>query len=579
MKLNDKTKGRLSMKGLAAFMAAVLAVTACSSNKKEEPQTSQPPASTAASASPSEQAGAAADPFGKYDPPIQLTTVRNLNDVVENNVLSVLKDETFEDNRWTRVYEEQLGVKLKYDWVIKGGDTSDQYVQKLNVTLASGELPDFITVNAVQLKQLAESDQIEDMTALYERYASPFMKEVFTQEGSGPLDAATFDGKLMAIPQVEASIERSMYIWIRTDWLNKLNLQPPKTMADVRAISKAFAEGDPDGNGQRDTYGLGLTKDVFGGAMGLEGFMAGFNAYPNIWLEDESGKLVFGSIQPETRKALQALQEMQKNGEIDKEFGIKDGGKVSEQIAAGKIGMEYGEQWNSIWPLQLNKNNDKDAQWQAFPIVSETGETPKVPLKFSTTKFVAVKKGIPHPEAVIKLFNMHLEKNWGATGEFDKYYAPPNAESVWQLSPVTPYPLKKNLDAFRDIDAARKAGDMSGLKGEAKTIQEKLDMFASGSAEGFALWGWERIYGPEGSMGIANQYDRNNQFLMDKFVGTPTPTMVERKTTLEKMQNETFIKIILGQPIEEFDKFVADWKKLGGDQITQEVNEWYATLK
>ena len=564
--------------GLTLLTAAALVLSACS-GKKEENNSSQTPAPSAASPSASSQPAAAADPFGKYDPPIALTTVRNLNDVVENNVLSVLKGETFEDNRWTRLYEEKLGIKLKYDWVIKGGDTSDQYVQKLNVTLASGELPDFITVNAVQLKQLAESDQIEDMTAFYDKYASPFTKEVLTQEGSGPIDAATFDGKLMAIPQVESSIERSMYIWIRTDWLKKLNLQPPKTIADVMAISKAFADNDPDGNNKNDTYGLGLTKDVFGGAMGLEGFMAGFNAYPNIWLLDNSGKLAFGSIQPETKKALQALQDMYKNGQIDKEFGIKDGGKVAEQIAAGKIGMEYGEQWNSIWPLQLNKNNDKNAQWQAFPIVSETGETPKVPLKFSTTKFVAVKKGAKNPEAVIKMFNLHLEKNWGETAEFDKYYAPPNAESVWQLSPVTPYPLKKNLDAFRQIDAARKAGDMSTLKGEAKTIQEKLDMYASGSSEGFALWGWERIYGPEGSMGIANQYDQNNQFLMDKFVGTPTPTMVERKTTLEKMQNETFIKIILGQPIEEFDKFVADWKKLGGDQITQEVNEWYASTK
>ncbi|MFC4303650.1 extracellular solute-binding protein [Cohnella boryungensis] len=574
--MNGRRSTRRAVKGLALLIGAALVVSACSGNK-EESKGSQAPASSASS-SPT-QAATAADPFGKYDPPIVLTTVRNLNDVIENNVLSVLKGETFEDNRWSRIYEEQMGIKLKYNWVVKGGDTSDQYVQKLNVTLASGELPDFITVNAVQLKQLAESDQIEDMSALYEQYASPFTKEVLSQEGTGPIDAATFDGKLMAIPQVESSIERSMYIWIRTDWLSKVGLQPPKTMADVREISKAFAERDPDGNNQRDTYGLGLTKDVFGGAMGLEGFMAGFNAYPNIWTEDASGKLVFGSIQPETKKALQALQEMYKNGEIDKEFGIKDGGKVSEQIAAGKIGMEYGEQWNSIWPLQMNKNNDKEAQWQAFPIVSETGETPKVPLKFSTTKFIAIKKGAKNPEAVIKLFNLHLEKNWGETAEFDKYYAPPNAESVWQLSPVTPYPLKKNLDAFRQIDAARKAGDMSVLKGEAKTIQEKLDMYASGSSEGFALWGWERIYGTEGSMGIGSQYDRNNQFLMDKFVGTPTPTMVERKTTLEKMQNETFIKIILGQSVDEFDKFVADWKKLGGEQITQEVNDWYASLK
>ncbi|MHA6530111.1 extracellular solute-binding protein [Paenibacillus sp. BAC0078] len=571
----ETKKGSVWLKRTSVLLLASLLLSACSgggeseSGNKEAASTDNPEISSAADES----------PLGKYDPPIEVTFVRDLSDVVENNVLGVLKDETIDNNRWTKLYEDQLGIKIKYKWVVKGSQTSDQYLQKINVTLASGDLPDVTPVNATQLKQLADSDQIEDMTELYEKYASPFTKKVLSGEGKSVFDAATFDGKLMAIPSLESSIERSMYIWIRTDWLKKLGLQPPKTMADVLAISEAFVEKDPDGNGKKDTFGLGITKDLWGGAMGLEGFMAGYNAYPNIWLDDGSGKLVYGSIQPEVRKALQVLQDMAKKGQLDQEFGVKDGGKVSELISAGKIGMEYGEQWNSIWPLQLNRNNDPNAQWQAFPIVSESGETPKVPLKFSTTRFFAVKKGTAHPEAVIKLFNMHLEKNWGETAEFGKYFAPPEAESVWQLSPVTPYPVTKNVDAFREIDAARKAGDFSKLTGEAKTIQEKLESYASGSTEGFALWGWERIYGEQGSMGIADQYIKNDQFLLEKFVGAPTPTMVERKTTLEKQQNEMFVKIILGEPIEKFDQFVKDWQKLGGDQITQEVNEWYASTK
>jgi len=586
MKMGDKTGKRRYAKSITLLMAAIMVLSACSGNNgggNENAPANQDETATneGTTEGNGESSGndASADPMGKYDPPIEVTTIRNLSDVVENNVLGVLQGETLEDNRWSRLYEEQLGIKIKYDWVVKGNPDSDQYLQKLNVTLASGELPDFLPVSPIQLKQLAESDLIEDMTELYEKYASPLTKDILSQEGSGPFDAATLDGKLMAIPQVEPSIERSMFIWIRTDWMGKLGLQQPKTMADVLAISKAFAENDPDGNGKKDTYGLGMTKDVWGGAMGLEGFMAGYKAYPNIWVEDAEGKLVFGSIQPEVKKALQELQNMMKNGQLDKEFGIKDGGKVAEDITAGKIGMLYGEQWNSIWPLQLNKNNDPDAQWRAFPIVSENGDLPKVPQKFSTTKFFAVRKGAEHPEAVIKLFNMHLEKNWGETAEFDKYYAPKEAESVWQLSPVQPAPPKKNVTAYREIDAARKAGDMSVLKGEAKTIQEKIDLFNSGSKEGFAVWGWERIYGPEGSMGITDQYDKNGQFLIDKFVGAPTPTMVERKSTLEKLQDETFVKIILGEPIETFDKFVEDWKKLGGEQMTQEVNEWYETTK
>ncbi|MCY9659947.1 extracellular solute-binding protein [Paenibacillus chondroitinus] len=572
MKLNQHKMKALSV----SLLAVATLVSACTSQNNSTSTQQKEAVSTAGN---TDVKSANTDPLGKYDPPIEVSFVRNLSDVVENNVLGVLKGESFEDNRWTRLYKEQLGITIKNNWVVKGSDTSDQYLQKLNVTLASGDLPDIIPVNATQLKQLADSGQIEDMTAWYEKYAAPLTKEILSQEGKSPFDAATIDGKLMAIPQVDSSLERAMFIWIRTDWLKKLGLQPPKTMADVQTISKAFAEKDPDGNGKKDTFGLGLNKALWGGAVGLEGFMAGYKAYPNMWITDASGKLMFGGIQPEVKKALQALQGMFKNGEIDQEFGIKDGGKVAEQIAAGKIGMEYGEQWNSIWPLQLNRNNDPSAQWQAFPIVSESGDTPKVPLRFSTSKFFAVKKGFKHPEAVIKLFNMHLEKNFGQTAEFDKYYAPPEAESVWQLSPVTPSPVKKNVEAFRAIDAARKANNFSTLKGEAKTIQGKIEAFNSGSKEGFALWGWERIYGPEGSEGVVDQYDKNSQFLMDKFVGAPTPTMVERKSTLEKLMNETYTKIIMGGSVDEFDKFVKDWTKLGGEQITKEVNEWYAATK
>ena len=56
--------------------------------------------------------------------------------------------------------------------------------------------------------------------------------------------------------------------------------------------------------------------------------------------------------------------------------------------------------------------------------------------------------------------------------------------------------------------------------------------------------------------------------------------MTEKMSTLESMRDETFTKIIMGEsPIEEFDAFVESFNKLGGEQITAEVNEWYATAK
>ncbi|OMF37972.1 ABC transporter substrate-binding protein [Paenibacillus sp. FSL H8-0548] len=561
--MNMQKRKRITILPVIAIMIIVLVLSACSKNESDNKNGEE--ATNANNASASAEQG----PLSKYDPPIEISFVRSTDDTLETNVLGNLTGETLVDNRWTRLYEETLGIKLKYDWVVKG---NDQYNQKLNVTLASGELPNVILVDAIQLKQLADSDMIEDLTDYYDKFASQLTKDTLAQEGTAPFDSTIIDGKLMGLPLTDSAIDRSQLLWIRMDWLEQLGLQPPKSMDDVLAISKAFTEGDPDGNGKQDTFGLGLSKELWGGAMALEGFMAGYDAFPNMWIEDATGSIVYGGIQPEIKKTLQILQNMLKAQQIEKEFGIKDSGKVAEQFASGKIGMQYGQQWNSLWPLQASRDNDPNAQWQPFSLVNESGELAKVPHQSNTRLAYAVRKGTSNPEAVIKMYNLHLEKNWGESAENDKYYAPPEAEGVWKLSPVTPAPAIKNLAAYREINEARQSGDTSVLQGEAKSIQAKLDEFASGSKDGFALWGWERIYGPESSYAVIDQYDKNGQFLMDAFTTVPTPTMIERKSTLDKLQNETFINIILGDSIESFDKFVTDWKRLGGDDITQEVN-------
>ncbi|NLV68577.1 MAG: hypothetical protein GXY14_12980, partial [Spirochaetes bacterium] len=70
-----------------------------------------------------------------------------------------------------------------------------------------------------------------------------------------------------------------------------------------------------------------------------------------------------------------------------------------------------------------------------------------------------------------------------------------------------------------------------------------------------------------------------NDYLYDQFYGSLTPTMIEKKASLESMEDEVFAKIIMGQDINSFDKFVEDWKSLGGNEITKEVNAWYGQRK
>ena len=48
--------------------------------------------------------------------------------------------------------------------------------------------------------------------------------------------------------------------------------------------------------------------------------------------------------------------------------------------------------------------------------------------------------------------------------------------------------------------------------------------------------------------------------------------MEQRWASLEKIEDEMMLRIITGESdIDAFDEFVAQWKSIGGDQITEEV--------
>ena len=62
--------------------------------------------------------------------------------------------------------------------------------------------------------------------------------------------------------------------------------------------------------------------------------------------------------------------------------------------------------------------------------------------------------------------------------------------------------------------------------------------------------------------------------IINQFYGAPTPVMGDKMATLRTMEDEMITKIIMGDSIESFEKFVADWYQMGGTEITAEVNEW-----
>ncbi|CAK4820449.1 unnamed protein product, partial [Aphanomyces euteiches] len=169
-------------------------------------------------------------------------------------------------NIWTQTYEEQLGIKIVNKWVV---DDSD-YQQKVNVAIISADLPDFYLVDQKQFQLLIEDDRIMDLTELYNAYASPLLKESFEVSNGIRLTASQSKGRMYGLPKDGGELDGAPLLWIRTDWLKKLGLEPPKTMDEMIKIAKAFTEQDPDGNHKADTFGLNIDLNLFGGFAGLE---------------------------------------------------------------------------------------------------------------------------------------------------------------------------------------------------------------------------------------------------------------------------------------------------------------------
>ena len=55
-------------------------------------------------------------------------------------------------------------------------------IQKLNLSIAEGDLPDVFHVNESQLQQLVDADLIWDLTDIYETYASDAVKSYISSD-------------------------------------------------------------------------------------------------------------------------------------------------------------------------------------------------------------------------------------------------------------------------------------------------------------------------------------------------------------------------------------------------------------
>ncbi|MCD9021073.1 extracellular solute-binding protein [Cohnella silvisoli] len=469
--------------------------------------------------------------------------------------------DTIEKNEYTRYVFDKTNIQTKVLWYASNTD----YDQKMQLSIASNDIPDMMVVNYKTFRAMAAADQLEDLTKVYEQYVSPEIRKFYESTDNKVLEMSTYGGKLLALPSVGIQADAPSMLWIRQDWLNKLGLQPPKNIEELKTVLRAFIDKDPDGNGKPDTVGLTgnsttLSAEV-NGLHDFKGIFNAFNSYPLYWVQDESGNTVYGSTTPGTKQALGTLREMYAEGLIDKEFALRK--NPDELIAAGKSGTMFGPWWTP-WVLTGSVKNDKNADWQAYMIADEKGKINISSLP-AAQSYVVVKKGYKHPEAAVVYANMYDEVSHTPDEAGKKLIV---GDALWPLQLITDYPEAATNKHLLLLDALAGKIEPDKLDGEMKLVYEQALRDKENPRANPDDWA-----APQAYLVGAGVLKQEMNKIEPVYFGT-TPTMERRWANLLKLENETFFKIVMGSlDVDAFDKFVEDWKAEGGNTILNEIGE------
>lgn len=491
--------------------------------------------------------------------------------------------ESMENNAWSRAYRDKLGFDIEYKIVA----VTDQYQQRVALSIASKDMPDVWISDKKNFYLALEADLCLDLTDMFEKELTDLSKK-YVGEYDLPFKAARINGRLMAFPQLnEDPTTNAPLTFIRRDWLEKLNLEVPKTQQQMIDTLIAFAQNDPDGNNQKDTIGMAVTKSLWGGYYGLLGFFNSYHAYPNIWYE-ENGKLVYGTVQADPMKAaLSDLARLYQAGAIDREFVVKDSDKIVEDIVSQKIGAMY-----SVWhcpgaapakAFMADPEKVKDRWWCIDPVSVDGKPVMLQSSSSAPNNFMIANKNTKHPKAIFGFINVWFELMFSPDLTEEQYktyavsedYLPQNYAFTVGLWPY----VNPRIDNILGVNAG--TINPNTLTGESAVIWKNITAFRNNDfyAAAFDHY-WNYSFEEHSSMRVRWDVFKREGIVSNLHYGPSPQTMIEKMSTLDKMRDEIIVQIITGEkPAAEFDTFVQNWYKLGGTDIVNEMNEWYKTAK
>jgi putative aldouronate transport system substrate-binding protein len=445
------------------------------------------------------------------------------------------------DNRWANAYKKGL-PDIEIDWIIV---PNTSLTEKINILMASGEMPDLVPCNDNDMINWADNGLIVPLDEEVARYF-PNQTKFMNEE---TLKYAFYKGKQYRLLTPVTDLENTQTLQVRKDWLDVLGKPLPKTTEEAMELMKAFTFDDPDGNGKDDTFGVSGGKNL----GYVRPFINAFGVNEGFWSEVD-GKIYPDIILPQMKQALAYLREMYETGVYDKDSLVQVGKQVEEKATAGITGFVSFASWgvaSRIQPALQEKGADLVP---VEPLVGPGGFQ-MYPRRPGIWGRYAVTVKCEHPEAPVRVMNWlqdwdttvpykHLNSNHINSGDLGVHS---------ELNAIESFVFEMSADssAQAKYDTYRHSYRLMGGYAHLATPEELVELRKNGS-----------------SIQAVYPYGRYSA------KGVSGPIEAEYMSELQTYYDEVKMKIVTGTvPLAEFDKWVEFFYANGGQEIVDEANE------
>lgn len=450
----------------------------------------------------------------------------------EKPVLKMLiGNRNFDPNNYVvaKLLEEKTGYKVQYEMLpVEGAN------DKLNLLMANRESYDILKLSREQYAKLAIEGALEPLDELLDTYGKT-LKSVNDPEA---IKSTMVNGKLYAIPEQAPRPYVGSAIAVRQDIMDELNLKMPTNIDEFYNVLKTIKE-------KKNIIPLSGYEGVFAEIASAFGL--------SYQWDEKDGKIINWFEHPGMKEYLAFMSRLYKEGLIDSEWPVNKVANVQQKFTSGKAAMiRYGWSWAPTVNPALEKNIPT-AKVSLIPALKDkNGKSVATLNATGVTAYVAIPKVSKNKEHVIKYMDMKVQPELFKLLTIGEENVHHQKEADGKVYPILPI--------FND---ERGNADMYLTSSDIKAYREYWLVRVRKDRLLYQYFEEMQKQEPIGKISPLNY-------------APPLEAAGNYSQKIVKLENDYTIKVIAGaENLENYGKFLEQWKAEGGSQMLKEYNEWY----